>query len=106
MSSTKQKMRLEALVAGPPTKKCKQVMTMLEGCVLSYPDQVKLDIYYAGSQLTITPTDGFINEGKLKKIPSVFVNGVLVASGEIPELSELTAVVAEEIARGLNYWEK
>lgn len=106
MVTTNIKMRLEALVAGPPTKKCKQVVAVMEKMVMLYPHSLKLDIYYAGSQLTLTPTTGFVNEGKLKKIPSAFVNGVLVASGEIPEEGELKMAVEQELARGESHWEK
>ena len=106
MSSSDIKMRLEALVAGPPTKKCKQVIAVMEKIVMAYPDRLKLDIYHAGMQLTISPTDGFQNEGKLKKIPSAFVNGVLVVSGEMLEEDELRETVESELARGERYWEK
>jgi len=42
----------------------------------------------------------------LKKIPSAFVNGVLVASGEMLEEDELRETVESELARGEKYWEK
>ena len=100
------RMRLEVLVAAPPTSKCKKVIGLMEEMVAAYPDKLKLDIYYAGSQLTIKPTSGFQAEGKSKKIPSSFVNGCLVASGEIPDSTELREIVAQEVSKREESWEK
>ncbi len=100
------RMRLEILVASPPTSKCKQIISSMKAMVEKYPDRLRLDIYYAGMQLTIIPTRGYQCEGKLKKVPSVFVNGICAANGEVPDFEELEKMVEEELSRGIHYWEK
>ncbi|HLP44520.1 MAG TPA: hypothetical protein VK469_01150 [Candidatus Kapabacteria bacterium] len=100
------RMRLEVLVAAPPTSKCKKVIGLMEEMVAAYPGKLKLDIYYAGSQLTTKPTRGFQVEGKSKKIPSSFVNGYQVASGEIPDPDELQEIVAREASKREEFWEQ
>lgn len=78
--------RLEILVASPPTKKCKAIIAMFEKFLLEFPDQLQLDIYYAGEPMTAKPTDGYKKEtGKIRKIPSAYVNGKNVASKEVPD---------------------
>ncbi len=99
-------MRLEILVASPPTSKCKQIIGSMKAIVEKHPDRLRLDIYYAGMQLTIIPTRGYQCEGKLKKVPSVYVNGICVANGEVPDFLEVEKVVEEELSRGIHYWEK
>ncbi|MCX6580816.1 MAG: hypothetical protein NT166_11620 [Candidatus Aminicenantes bacterium] len=100
------RMRLEALVAAPPTSKCKKVIGLMEEQVAAYPGKLKLDIYYAGEQLTVKPTRGYQVEGKSKKIPSCFVNGLQVASGEIPDPGELRKIVAREVSKRDEFWER
>lgn len=104
--SEERRMRLEILVASPPTSKCKQIISSMKAIVEKHPDRLRLDIYYAGMQLTIIPTRGYQCEGKLKKVPSVYVNGICVANGEVPDFVEVEKVVEEELSRGIHYWEK
>lgn len=100
------RMRLEILVASPPTSKCQHIISSMEAFVAKYPEQLRLDIYYAGMQLTIKPTRGYQVEGKLKKVPSVFVNGICVANGEVPDFDEVEVVLESELSKGPQYWEK
>jgi hypothetical protein len=61
-------------------------MTMFEKFLEEFPGQVRLDIYYAGEPMLVTPTEGFRKEtGKVRKIPSAYVNGKNVASQEVPD---------------------
>jgi cytochrome c-type biogenesis protein CcmE len=98
-------MRLELLVASPPTSKCKLLIAMFENFEKRYAGSLRVDVYYAGMQPDVIPTKGYIAEGKLKKVPSVFVNGILVASSEIPNDSDVDAVIREELKRGEAGWE-
>ena len=78
--------RLEILVASPPTKKCKAMIAMFEKFMDEFPGQLKLDIYYAGEPMLTQPTEGFRKEtGKVLKIPSAYVNCKNVASQEVPD---------------------
>jgi hypothetical protein len=100
------RMRLEILAASPPTSKCKHIISSMIKLVERNPDQLRLDIYYAGMQLTIKPTRGYQVEGKLKKVPSVFVNGICVANGEVPDFDEVEIVLARELSKDPLFWEK
>lgn len=62
------------------------MISMFEKFMTEFPGKLKLDIYYAGEPMTITPTEGFRKEtGKIRKIPSAYVNGINVASKEVPD---------------------
>lgn len=91
----KDEIRIEILVASPPTSKCKELIDLIEGFVERYPDQLRLDIYYAGSKMSVEPTEGYQNDpdGKRRKVPSAYVDGGKVASDEIPSEKEISDII-------------
>ncbi len=98
MSEKKSLVRLEILVASPPTKKCKAIMEMFEAFLSEFPDKLKLDIYYASEPRTVNPTEGFKKENaKYRKIPSAYADGKKVASKEIPESGKVRDAIIESI---------
>lgn len=100
-------MRLEVLVACPPTAKCKQVIRIMEKQLIEHPGKLKLDIYYAGMQLNISPTAGFQNEGKFKKIPSIFVNGIPVPYENNPSIEEDVSLLTQnQLNQGAQNWQR
>ncbi len=99
------RMRLEALLAYPPTKSCRQVETILKSLVAEYADRVRLDIYYAGEAPRSIPTIGYQNLDKQKKIPSAYVNGRIIIDEDVPPVEEIRAEVETELARGPSAWE-
>jgi hypothetical protein len=101
------RLRLELLIAGPPTARCRELLGRMTELVARYPDHVRLDVYEAGCAPDATPTAGYQAAGKRKKVPSAFVNGRLVASRDDPgDLSRLVAAVEAELARGESAWEE
>lgn len=104
--SEPRRMRMEVLVATPPTRKCKLIIEALTAEVERHPDVTRLDVYYAGSEASVRPTDGYVNLGKHKKVPSAYVNGRVVAAREPPESDQLRAIVEEEIGRGAEAWQR
>ena len=99
------RMRMEVLVASPPTSRCKQILAVMTAEVERHPELTRLDIYQAGSEASVRPTDAFVNLGKRKKVPSAYVNGRVVAEREPPEGDKLRAIVEEELARGPEAWQ-
>lgn len=99
------RMRMEVLVASPPTRKCKAIIEAMTAEVQRNPEVTRLDVYYAGSEASVRPTDGYVNLGKHKKVPSAYVNGRVVAAREPPEPDQLRAIVDEELARGAGAWQ-
>jgi len=91
--------QLEILVASPPTKKCKAMMALFEKFLTEFPGKLKLNIYYAGEPMRGTPSEGYRKEtGKIRKIPSAYVNGKNVASKEIPEEEKVRSYIKQEIS--------
>ena len=99
------RLRLEALVAYPPTARCREILTLLKTLVAEYPDQVRLDIYYAGESPDATPTRGYQTLDKRKTVPSGYINGRMLLSAEIPTLEFLRCEVEAEIRRGPATWQ-
>ncbi|MEI6309672.1 MAG: hypothetical protein WCP58_08535 [bacterium] len=104
METPKSRLRLEALIASPPTKKCREIIVMLEELVEAFPDQVRLDVYLAGEQPSVQPTLGYQSFGKSKKIPSAFINGKVVAVREAPAKESLRKALEEELSLRCDQW--
>ena len=107
MSETMQspRLRLEALVAYPPTARCREILTLLKTMVVEYPDQVRLDVYYAGETPDATPTKGYQGLDKRKTVPSGYVNGRMIIAAEVPDLDTLRAAIRAEIELGPPEWQ-
>lgn len=100
-------MRIELLVASPPTSKCKKLIEMMEDFVEKHPDMVSLDIYYAGSKPFVVPTRGYQKDpdGKRRKVPSAYVNGKKVASDEVPSREAVSSIIEKELKKGPEGWQ-
>lgn len=99
------RLRLEAMIASPPTKACETIVAMLDDIVAAHPDEVVLDVYLAGEQPGREPTKGYQDKGKFKRVPSVFVNGIMVAQAEAPDPAELSSVFDAELQKGPAGWQ-
>lgn len=99
------RLRIEALVAYPPTAFCKQILGLLKTIVADYPDRVRMDVYYAGEAPDATPTKGYQGLDKRKTVPSGYVNGRMILSGEVPSLEAVRAVIEEELAKDSAEWQ-
>lgn len=99
------RLRLEALVAYPPTARCREILATLKAIVAEYPDQVRLDIYYAGESPDVTPTRGYQGLDKRKTVPSGYVNGRMLLTSEVPSLEALRMEIDSELAKGPAEWQ-
>ncbi|MFW9922192.1 MAG: hypothetical protein ACFFDW_02775 [Candidatus Thorarchaeota archaeon] len=100
------KMRLELLVASPPTKKCKNLIEIFEGFIANSSD-LKLDIYYAGTPPTVNTTKGFkTNIDKRVKIPIGFINGNQVPKELLFEEKELATIIQQQRDLGSEKWDE
>lgn len=104
--TTKARMRLEAVVASPPTGKCQMTIEMMENMVKLYPDQLRLDIYYDGIEPAVAPTHSYILSEKYKVIPSAYVNGNMVSAAKVPDPEELRQAIEEGLKKGEEAWLK
>ena len=92
------RLRLEAMLAGPPTKRCKEIRAALEQTVAAFPGRVRLDVYYAGERPDTTPTPGFQNNVKHQQIPCAYVNGEPVDPSEHADPARLAKLVEAALA--------
>lgn len=99
------RMRIEALIASPPTLKCEKILALLDEISTQFADRVQIDIYLAGEQPGTDPTKGYKDKGKFKRVPAVFVNGTMLIQAEVPERAELDALVVRELAKGEDGWQ-
>ena len=99
------RLRLEAMIASPPTAACEAIVAMLDDIVAAHPDQVVLDVYLAGEQPGCEPTKGYQDKGKYKRVPNVFVNGIMVAQVEAPGPAVLASIVEAELQKGPAGWQ-
>jgi hypothetical protein len=96
---TEKKVWIEILVASPPTARCKAMIAFFESFLSEFPGKIRLDIYYAGEPRYCTPSQGFQKEtGKIRRIPSGYVNGRNVASKDLPDRDKILAIIINEIA--------
>jgi len=99
------RLRLEALLAYPPTTRCREILALLKAIVAEYPDQVRLDIYYAGESPSGMPTRGYQALDKRKTVPSGYLNGRMILCAELPSLEALRREVDAELQRGPAEWQ-
>jgi len=103
---TVKKMRLELLVASPPTKKCKNLIAIFEQFISVFPD-LKLDIYYAGTPPTVNTSKGYkTNIDKRVKIPIGFINGNQVPYEVLFEERELFDIIQQQRNLGPAKWDE
>lgn len=101
---SERKMRIEVLVAYPPTDKCRAILTMAQEAVVQEP-RLRLDVYESGSPPLVKPTAGWLkpppnaDHAKFKKIPSIYVNGCPLACGKVPDREEFYKMIAEQLER-------
>ena len=101
-----QRLRLEAIVASPPTKKCRATLEVMEEMTRCFADEVRLDIYNLGRNWSAAPTMSCLSEYKTWRVPSVYVNGRPVSKAGPPDAEALEAKIREELAKGPDAWEK
>ena len=96
-------LRIELLLAYPKTRKCQAIKDLAEEALGHFPNLVRIDEYEAGTTCPMTPTEGFrtarSGKGKFKKIPSVFVNGVEISVGEIPDRETFFRTIEAELKK-------
>jgi len=90
--------RLEVQIARPPTRKCREVLAVMEEAVGRFPGQARLVVYERGAPWSERPTTGFRTAAKFTRVPKSFVNGRLLAFGEVPALVDVLTAIREELS--------
>lgn len=110
--------KIEVLIATPPTSKCEETIAILEELVRRYPDETRLLIFRRGvdflpPELQLEQPEaaegGAIREASVQMrqlinkgcaVPTVVVDGVLFSSLVVPDSEELDKRVQELIKSG------
>ena len=105
--------KVEALIATPPTSKCQEMIGILEEIVRRHPEELRLVVFKRGVDFVpeelrlevsksgedLTPKEVSLQMRTLiqkgSAVPSCVVNGVLFSSFVVPNLEELEARVQE-----------
>ncbi len=90
------KLKLEAYVARPPTRKCREVIAVLEEAVANHPDELRLVIFERGAPWHEEPC-GALKSAVTKGsgVPLCFVGGKFLVGGRVPTLEDVEIKVAE-----------
>ncbi|TYB95969.1 MAG: hypothetical protein FXF54_03485 [Kosmotoga sp.] len=93
----KNKLRIELLLASPPTGKCQKLLNMVESIKDEVDRDVKLDVYFAGSSNTKTPSEGYKKAVRSKRIriPASFVNGEKFSEKKIPKKEDFINKISQ-----------
>lgn len=107
--------KLEVLIATPPTLKCEETLRVLEEVVRRHPDEVRLVVFRRGVDFVpeemqmkefVSPEDCLPKEASLqmrvliskaRTVPTVVVDGELFTTVEVPRLEELDAKVMDKL---------
>jgi hypothetical protein len=105
--------KVEALIATPPTSRCQETIEVLEKLVRRHPDELRLVVFRRGIDFVpdemrlelqgggedYTPKQASLQmrviAQKGSAVPTIVVDGVLFSSFEVPNLEELEARVQE-----------
>jgi hypothetical protein len=105
--------KLEVLIATPPTQKCEETVKVLEEVVRRHPDEARLVVFRRG--IDFTPVEmrpqGYASEAdcapkeaslqmrtfisKGRSVPTVVIDGVYFSTFDVPDLDQLSARVQE-----------
>jgi hypothetical protein len=105
--------RLEALIATPPTSKCQETLAILEELVRRHPDNLRLVVFKRGvdfmpDELRLEPPESdqstkeeaastqmriLIRKGSV--VPACVMDGVVFCAAQVPGLEELDARTQE-----------
>jgi hypothetical protein len=89
--------KIEALIASPPTTKCQETMDILEWIVRSHPDKIRLVVYKRGIDMFPDDATGGMKTmfQKGSPVPTVVVNGMFFSANQVPHQDELEARVQQ-----------
>lgn len=89
--------KVEALIASPPTSKCQETINTLEELIRRHPDECRLTVFTRG--VDFIPDEASAGMKcliqKSSPVPTVVVNGMFFSSRSVPNMEELEARVQQ-----------
>lgn len=102
----KPKVIIELYLASPPTFKCKEMIRVAEEVSKEFPERVLIRIYYKGQPIPDDASPGFRASLKFIGIPTIFIDGMWIASTNPPPFEKVKTVVEEHIEMIDEYFKK
>ena len=95
--SSKSSIRIELLLASPPTSKCKKLLDTVEDLKQEFEINIKVNVYYAGMSNEENPSEGYKKAVRSKRIriPASFINGEKFSAKELPDRKKLKKKLRE-----------
>lgn len=92
-----EKIQLEIFIARPPTRKCRELIAVMEEVVRHHPDTTRLVIFERGVPWQEEPCAALktnINKGG-GGVPLSFIGGKFLVGGRVPTGAEVEGKIAE-----------
>jgi len=102
----KPKVIIELYLASPSTFKCKEMLRIAEEVSKEFPERVIIRIYYKGQPIPEDASPGFRASLKSIGIPTIFIDGMWIASTNPPPYEKVKGTVEEHIKMIDEYFEK
>ncbi len=88
--------KLEAYIARPPTRKCREVIAVMEEAVRRHPGEVRLIVFERGAPWPEQPSESLrFAMDKEEGVPLSFAGGKFIVGSRPPTLEEIEARLAE-----------
>ena len=92
-----EKIKLELLVAWPPTTRCQELINAAENAAKDFGDQVEVNLCYRGQPYRHEATSGLFRAIKMAKLPVLVVNGEIVEIEDKPIESEIREAIKRKL---------
>lgn len=92
-----EKLALEIYIARPPTRKCREMIAVMEEVVQRHPDEVRLVVFERGVPWQEEPCTALktnVNKGG-GGVPLAFVGGKFLVGDHVPTLEDVEGKIAE-----------
>lgn len=96
-----EKIRIEVFVARPPTRRCRELLALIEEVVRQYPEHVRLVVFERGMPWPEQPSPRLrVVLMKNNQVPLCFVDGRGVCGYGVPSRDQVEAQLHEALSRG------
>ena len=101
------KARIEVHVARPPTRKCRELLAIMEEAVRRYPERLRLVVYERGAPWPEEPSPRFrLALMKCRLVPLYMLSGMDLPCAEMPTLDGVMVRLQEALGSepGPSHW--
>ena len=92
-----EKIKLELLVAWPPTTRCQELINAAENAAKDFGDQVEVNLCYRGQPYRHEATLSLFRAIKTAKLPVLIVNGEIIEMENKPMEPEIKDAIKRKL---------